>query len=89
MVQNALKLEQALYDLINDSGVSVETAYFILKTVLYDFEKELPNYIQAEGQSYKENNTYKFDESNTSSATAQINFKEITENEQSSNRDNA
>jgi len=38
-IKQALAFEQALYKLINTSGLSVETAYYILKSVYLDLQK--------------------------------------------------
>ena len=38
MIKEALQFEDNLYKLINSSGVNAETAYFILKSVLFDLD---------------------------------------------------
>lgn len=41
MIKKALQFEKNLYDLINSCGLPVETAYYILKTVILTFEQQL------------------------------------------------
>jgi hypothetical protein len=48
MIKDALKFENNIYDLINHSNLTPDTAYYILKYVLLDLEKTLNQYIQQE-----------------------------------------
>lgn len=40
-IKESMKFEQDLYDLINNCGLSVDTAFYILKSVYLDFQKTL------------------------------------------------
>ena len=40
-VQQAIDFEKTLYKLINTSGLPMETAYYILKSVYTDFQKTI------------------------------------------------
>ena len=49
VIKDSIKFEQDLYNLINNCGLSVDTAFYILKSVYLDFEKTLLNCANNEG----------------------------------------
>ena len=79
MIKEALQFEDNLYKLINSSGVNAETAYFILKSVLFDLEKSLSKYMEIENQEVQENEVHDFENDTITYEEKEIN------NEQSIN----
>ncbi len=58
-IKESLQFEQQLYDLINNCGLPVSTAFYILKAVYLDFEKTLLKCADSEGETYtQEEKTY-------------------------------
>lgn len=51
-IQESLKFEQNLYNLINTCGLPVDTAYYILKSVYYDFQKTIYEYAEKKQGGY-------------------------------------
>lgn len=43
-------LKQNLYEVLNNSGLTIGTAYYVCKDVLYDLEKAYVNEIRQEQQ---------------------------------------
>lgn len=59
-IKEALKFENDLYNLINNCGLPVDTAFYVLKTVYLDFQKTLLECANNEGETYtQEEKTYK------------------------------
>ncbi len=54
-IKSAIQFEQDLYNLINHSGLQLETAFYILKSVYIDFQNTLNDCLKTEGE-YQEHN---------------------------------
>ena len=89
LINNAIQFEQKLYDLINTCGLPVDTAFFILKSVYLDFQNTLFEYARTEEDEavYEKETILDLDPKQTSAAN--MKRKEITENDNTINRDNA
>lgn len=58
-IKETLKFENDLYNLINNCGLPVDTAFYVLKTVYLDFQKTLLECANNEGETYtQEEKTY-------------------------------
>lgn len=58
-IKETLKFENDLYNLINNCGLPVDTAFYVLKTVYLDFQKTLLECVNNEGETYtQEEKTY-------------------------------
>ncbi len=80
VIKETLQFEKNLYDLINNCGLPVDTAFYVLKSVYLDFQKTLLECAENEGETYtQEQEVYKLDDRE----------KGDNDNEQSINRDNA
>ena len=53
-IKKALAFEQSLYQLINNSGLSVDVAYFVLKSVYMDFQKTVYNIASSPEEKHEE-----------------------------------
>lgn len=62
-IKESLQFERQLYNLINSCGLSVDTAFYILKTVYLDFEKTLLECAKNEGENItQEEEVFKMDD---------------------------
>ncbi len=76
-IKETIKFENDLYNLINNCGLPVSTAFYVLKSVYLDFQKTLYECVNNEGETYtQEEKVYELDNEK----------KEIT-NEQTINTD--
>lgn len=58
-IQLAIKFENDLYNLINNCGLPVDTAFYVLKAVYLDFQKTLLECTSNENEIYnQEEQTY-------------------------------
>ena len=58
-IKETIKFENDLYNLINNCGLPVSTAFYVLKAVYLDFQKTLLECANNEGETYtKEEKTY-------------------------------
>ncbi len=73
MIKEALQFEDDLYELINNSGVNAETAYFILKSVLFDLEKSLSKYMEIENQEVQKKEIHDFESDTITHEEKEIN----------------
>lgn len=63
VIKESIHFEQNLYNLINNCGLPVDTAFYILKSVYLDFEKTLLNCANNEGVTTSTETTkYKLNE---------------------------
>lgn len=63
VIKESIQFEQNLYNLINNCGLPVDTAFYILKSVYLDFEKTLLNCANNEGVTTSTETTkYKLNE---------------------------
>ena len=76
-IQLAMQFENKLYELINNCGLSVDTAFYVFKSVYLDFQNTLLNCADKDTE-YSENQEI-----------IKVNNKEIMENDDTINRDNA
>ena len=53
-INAAFVFEQKLYDLINSSGLQIDTAFFVFKSVYMDFQNILKECAKTEGEMRKE-----------------------------------
>ena len=51
-IKETIKFENDLYNLINNCGLPVSTAFYVLKSVYLDFQKTLYECAQNEGETY-------------------------------------
>jgi len=54
IIQTSLKFEKDLYDLINNCGLPIDTAFYILKSVYLDFQQTLMDCAKTEGETFSE-----------------------------------
>lgn len=74
-IQLALQFENNLYKLINECGLPIDTAFYVLKSVYLDFQNTLSNYANKDGEISENQEIIK------------VNNKEIMENDDTINRD--
>jgi len=51
-IKETIKFENDLYNLINNCGLPVSTAFYVLKSVYLDFQKTLYECAQNESETY-------------------------------------
>lgn len=63
VIKETIQFEKNLYDLINNCGLPVDTAFYVLKSVYLDFEKTLLECVKNEDQTYsQEKQVYQIDD---------------------------
>ena len=80
-INNAIQLEQKLYDLINTCGLPVDTAFFILKSVYLDFQNTLWEYARTENNETVNDKETTLDLAPKQMSVTNMEKKEITEND--------
>ena len=89
-INDAIQFEKNLYALINSCGLPVDTAFFVLKSVYLDFQNTLNEYAKTENDEKITEKTTEITIPQESKKFVEINNnKEITENDDTVNRDNA
>lgn len=89
LINNAIQFEQKLYDLINTCGLPVDTAFFILKSVYLDFQNTLLEYARTEEDEIAHEKETILDLDPKQTSVTNMKRKEIMENDDTINRDNA
>lgn len=54
VIKQSIKFEKDLYNLINNCGLPVDTAFYILKSVYLDFQNTLIDCAKNEEESFEE-----------------------------------
>ncbi len=54
IIKESIKFERNLYDLINNCGLPVDTAFYILKSVYLDFQNTLNNCAKSENEGFSQ-----------------------------------